>query len=191
MAASTSEQTPLRASAAAAGLARRMWRAARLEGALYEEVEADPAATRQALAVVLLSALATGVGAIGNSGLRGVALHVGADVALWVAWAALTLWIGTRLLPTPHTRADLGQLLRTLGFATAPGALRILAIVPPLGAAAFTVAGLWTLAATVVALRQALDYRSTARAAAVCAIGLPVYALGQIVSLLLLGPWPL
>jgi hypothetical protein len=67
----------------------------------------------------------------------------------------------------------------------------VFAVFPPLAFATFTVCGLWILAAMVVALRQALDYESTARAAAVCAIGLPLYALGQMLSLLLLGPWPL
>lgn len=168
-----------------------MLRAARLESALYEEVEADRGATGQAFAVVLASALATGVGALENSGVRGILWHTALDVALWYAWAAVTLWIGTRLLPAPETSADLGELLRTLGFACAPGVLRVLALFPPAAFAVFTVCGLWMLVAMVVALRQALDYRSTARAAAVAAIGLPVYALGQIVSLLLLGPWPL
>jgi formate hydrogenlyase subunit 4 len=41
-----------------------------------------------------------------------------------------------------------------------------------------------------VAVRQALDYRSTLRAIAVCAIGFPLYALALIASVLFLGPWP-
>jgi hypothetical protein len=186
MAASTTDEP-----ARGRGLAARMLRAALLQAALYEEVEADRGATSQAFAVVVLAALATGIGALGNSGAPGLLWHTLLDVALWYVWAWVTLWIGTRLLPTPETRADLGELLRTLGFACAPGALRVLAVYPPFAFAAFTLCGLWMLAAMVVALRQALDYESTARAAAVCAIGLPVYALGQILSLLLLGPWPL
>jgi hypothetical protein len=173
------------------GLAPRMLRAARLDASLYEEVEADRGATPQAFAVVVLAGLATGIGALGNSGAAGLLWHTLLDVALWYGWAGLTLWIGTRLLPTPATRADLGELLRTLGFACAPGILRVVGIFPPLAFAAFTLCGLWMLVAMVVALRQALDYDSTARAAAVCAIGLPLYAVGQVVSLLLLGPWPL
>jgi hypothetical protein len=47
------------------------------------------------------------------------------------------------------------------------------------------------LVAMVVAVRQALDYTSTWRAIAVCAIGFPVYALGTMASILLLGPWPI
>jgi hypothetical protein len=168
-----------------------MLRAALLRADLYEEVEADRSATPQAFAVVVLSALATGIGALGNSGASGILWHTAVDVAAWYVWAAVAYAIGTRLLPAPETRADLGELLRTLGFASAPGILRVGALIEPLAFALFTVSTLWMLVAMVIAVRQALDYRSTARAAAVCAIGFPVYAVGQLLSVLVLGPWPL
>ena len=172
-------------------LARRMVRAALLRSDLYEEVEADRGATGQAFAVVVLAAVATGIGALGNSGVPGILWHTLVDVAGWYAWAWTTCQIGTRLLPTSETRADVGELLRTLGFASAPGVLRIGALLEGAAFAIFTVCTLWMLVAMVVAVRQALDYRSTARALAVCAIGLPVYALPQMLSVLVLGPWPL
>jgi hypothetical protein len=171
--------------------AKRMLRAALLRADLYEEVEADRGATGQAFAVVVLSAVATGLGALENSGPGGLFWHTVIDVVGWYVWAWLTYMIGTRLLPTPETRADVGQLLRTLGFASAPGVLRIAALIDPLAFAVFTVATLWMLVAMVVAVRQALDYTSTGRAVAVCAIGFPIYALGQMLSILALGPWPL
>ena len=172
-------------------IARRMLRAALLDAAIYEEVEADRGATWQALGVVLLASVATGIGALRNSGVTGILWHPLVDVATWYAWAWVTYWIGTRLLPTPETQADLGELLRTLGFACAPGVLRFAALLEPVAFWVFTLSALWMLVATVVAVRQALDYRSTWRAVAVCAIGFPIYALGQLVSVLVLGPWPL
>jgi hypothetical protein len=172
-------------------LARRMVRAALLRSDLYEEVEADRGATGQAFAVVVLAAVATGVGALHNSGATGILWHTLVDVAGWYAWAWTTCLIGTRLLPTSETRADLGELLRTLGFASAPGVLRIGALLDEAAFALFTLSTLWMLVAMVVAVRQALDYRSTARALAVCALGLPVYVLPQMISVLVLGPWPL
>jgi hypothetical protein len=174
-----------------AQLASRMLRASLLRSELYEEVEADRGATGQAFVVVVLAAVATGIGAIGNSGPSGILWHTLVDVAGWYAWAWTTCWIGTRLLPTSATRADLGELLRTLGFASAPGVLRIGALQADVAFVLFAVCTLWMLIAMVVAVRQALDYRSTGRALAVCAIGLPVYALPQMLSVLVLGPWPL
>jgi hypothetical protein len=167
-----------------------MLRAGLLDRELYEEVEADRGATPQALAVVVLSALGAGVGSIENGGVPGIFWSAVAALAGWWIWAWVTWAIGTRLLPTPQTAADRGELLRTIGFSSAPGVLRVLALISPLAGPVFLICGVWMLVCMVVAVRQALDYESSVRAIAVCAIGFPVYALILVVSLLLLGPWP-
>lgn len=151
----------------------RLTGAALLNSAVYEEVEADRAATRQAMGVVALSSLAAGVGALGLTSAR-VAALAGVSLlafAVWGIWALLTLQIGTRILPSPRTQADVGQLLRTIGFATAPGILRVAGIIPGMTTAVFVLTAIWMLMAMIVAIRQALDYTSTARAFAVCALG--------------------
>jgi hypothetical protein len=112
-----------------ATFAERVIGAARLNVATYEEVEADEKATAQALAVVVLSSVASGIGAAGL-GSGGVIVYTIAAMIGWVAWAALTYVIGTQLLPEPQTRANLGELLRTIGFAGAPGLFRIFSIIP-------------------------------------------------------------
>jgi hypothetical protein len=168
----------------------RMLRAALLQPHIYEEVEADVGANRQALVVVVLSGAAVGVGGIANSGVQGILIQALVAVAGWWIWAYATYFIGAKLLPTAHTEADPGQLLRTIGFSGAPGILRIGMIVPVLAFPIFVVGTLWELVAMVVAVRQALDYHSTLRAIAVCVIGFPVYALALIASVLFLGPWP-
>ena len=160
----------------------RILRAARLDSDLYEEVEADTGALGQATAVVVLSSVAAGIGAIGaGGGLRGLGMGTVLALLAWYVWAVVTWLIGTRILPEPQTRADLGEMLRTIGFASAPGLIRALAIISPLSEIVGLVALIWTLAAMVVAVRQALDYRSTPRAVAVCVIGLiaqvPLWAL--------------
>ena len=188
------EPTVPEALPAAAGwsaLPRRMVGAALLHVDTYEEVEADRSATLQAFAVVVLAALAAGVGGIANHGPMGVFWHTVSRVVLWAVWAWVTCIIGTRLLPTEATRSDWGELLRTIGFSSAPGVLHLFGMFEPITAAVFTVCGIWTLVAMVVAVRQALDYDSTWRAIAVCAIGFPVYAIGTMISILLLGPWPI
>jgi hypothetical protein len=144
-----------------------------LNPAVYEEVEADRAATMQAIAIVALSSLAAGVGALGLAEARmttlaGISLLA---FAVWGVWAFLILQLGARLFPSPGTQADMGQLLRTIGFATAPGILRVAAVIPGMTSAVFAATAVWMLAAMIVAIRQALDYTSTARAFAVCALG--------------------
>ena len=152
-------------------LIARMVRAARLDVRLYEEVEADTSATGQALSVVLLSSLAAGIGAVGGGMPGGLLMNMVAALAGWVIWAWLTYVIGTRLLAGPQTEADVGQLLRTTGFSSAPGVIRVAGILPSAGTLIFSIAAVWMLVAMVIAIRQALDYESTGRAVVVCLIG--------------------
>jgi hypothetical protein len=172
-------------------LLRRSVGAALLDAQVYEEVEADRSANVQAATVVVLSSVAAGVGSIANHGASGVVWYTAAALVAWYLWAAFACWIGTRLLPGPDTHADVGELLRTIGFSSAPGVLRILALVAPIAWIVFVACTVWMLVAMVVAVRQALDYESTGRAIAVCAIGFPFYAVALALSLFLLGPWPI
>lgn len=162
----------------------RMVRAAKLDANLYEEVEADTGAMGQATAVVVLSAVAAGVG---TGRLGGVLLGSVAALVSWYVWAYLTYWIGTRLLPERETRATLGELLRTIGFASSPGLLRVVGVIPGLRGLVFLVAAIWMLVAMIIAVRQALDYRSTRRAVGVCAIGWVVQMILIALALWLLG----
>jgi hypothetical protein len=148
----------------------RMAGAAKLEAGTYEEVEADRSATTQAMGVVLLSSLASGVGGLG-AGEEGFIGGLLSGLAGWILWAFLTWIIGTKVLPEPGTRSDMGELLRTIGFASSPGLLRALGWIPIVGGFITMAALVWMLVATVVAVRQALDYTSTGRAVLVCIIG--------------------
>ncbi len=150
---------------------QRVIGAAKLNVHIYEEVEADTKALGQAMGVVALSSVAAGIGAVGREGMPGLFGGLVGSLLGWLIWAGLTYFIGNRILPTPQTHADWGELLRTTGFAAAPGMIRILGIVPGLTGLVFFVAGVWMLAAFVVAVRQALDYTSTGRAVGVCLIG--------------------
>jgi hypothetical protein len=152
---------------------QRLLGAAALDVAIYEEVEADRTATGQAIAVVILSSVAAGIGSRGFGGASPgtmVLMTIGALLG-WAAWALVTLQIGGRLMPEPQTRVDMGELLRTIGFANTPGLLRVFGFIPSVSYPAFAIAAIWMLLAMVVAVRQALDYTSTSRAVIVCAIG--------------------
>lgn len=153
----------------------RMIRAMRLEPALYEEVEADRTATGQALGVVALSSLAAGIGGVGAGGLFGPLVAMASAMLGWAVWAGMIYLVGTKLLPEPTTQSDVGELLRTTGFAAAPGVLRVVGGIPVLGWAVSLIASVWMLVAFVIAVRQALDYSSTGRAVLVCAIGMIAY----------------
>ena len=158
-----------------ANLTERMIGAAMLNVATYEEVEADNDATPQAMVVVVLSSLAAGVGGLSLGGVKGLLAGLIGSLIGWAVWAAVIFVVGTKLLPEPQTRSDIGELLRTIGFAQSPGVLRILGIIPLFGWMISIAASLWMLVTTVIAVRQALDYKSTGRAVAVCLIGFVAY----------------
>jgi hypothetical protein len=162
----------------------RLMRAVVRDPTLYEEVEHDRAATLQAGLVVLLASAAAGVGAGGWHGVSPETFVLFSIIAMvsWLTWAVITLEIGRRLMPQPQTRASYGELIRTLGFAAAPGLSQIFAAFPVVTGVVFVLAALWMLAAMVIAVRQALDYTSTARALAVCGLG---WALAIVVSITL------
>jgi len=165
-----------------ANFVNRVIRAAKLDPNLYEEVEADKTAMGQAMGVVVLSSVAAGIGMIALYGVVGViTVTIGALIG-WFVWAGLTYLIGTKLLPEPQTRSDLGELLRTIGFSSSPGLIRVLGIIPVLKGIVFFAASIWMLVAMVIAVRQALDYTSTRRAVLVCFIGWII----QVLILLLL-----
>src|SRR5205823_2451248 len=113
---------------------QRLIGAAALDAAIYEEVEADQTATTQALAVVVLSSLAAGIGArgLGEYTIATVAFFSMVALLAWAAWALVVFEIGTRLLPEADTRSDVGELLRTIGFSTTPGLMRVLGVLPGL-----------------------------------------------------------
>ena len=168
----------------------RIIRAAKLDVSLYEEVKADTTALGQAMAVVVLSSIAAGVGTITIGGPAVIiVITIGTILALigWYIWAYLTYFIGTKILPEPQTKANHGQLLRTVGFSSSPGLTRILCIIPGLTGIVLIVASIWMLIAMVIAVRQALDYRSTLRAVAVCIIGWIVQSLFSVLLFFVIG----
>jgi len=151
-------------------LTDRIIRAVKLDPGLYEEVEADRTAMGQAMGVVVLSSVAAGIGGM-TRGPGWIILGTIMALISWYIWAYLTYLIGTKLLPEPQTSADPGELLRTIGFSSAPGLIRILGIIPPLQGIVFFAASVWMLVAMVIAVKSALDYRSTMRAVGVCLAG--------------------
>jgi hypothetical protein len=164
--------------------------AAMLDRSMYEGIEADRSITGQAAAAVLLSSLAGGFGAGGwfTGDVRMFATVSALALVTWVAWAMLMHQIGTRILPEPQTRATLGELLRTVGFAAAPGLFYVFAAFPVVTIPVFLVTIVWMFAAMVIGARHALDYTSSWRALAVCGVAFSLVLGIAFVMGVLFGP---
>lgn len=161
-----------------------------LDHSMYEGIEADRSITGQAALVVLLSSLAAGLGAGGwfTGDVRMMLTMSVIALIAWIAWAVMIHQIGTHVLPSPETRATLGELLRTVGFAAAPGLILIFAIFPVVTVPVFVVGVAWMFAAMVIGVRHALDYRSTGRALAVCGLAFLLAVIVAFVMGVFLGP---
>lgn len=160
----------------AGAMVDRMVGAAFLSVDAYEEVEHDADATLQAAGVVAMVAVA---GAIGASplGLLGAGRAAVASLVGWLVWAGITYLVGDKLL---GGTATWGELLRTLGFAQAPGILLVLGIIPLLGTPIVFFVGLWMLVAAFIAIRQALDF-GNGKTVATVLLGWAAYMVLQVI----------
>jgi len=151
---------------------RRFIGALMLDASAYEDIESD---RRAGASAILVIALACAAGAfagksVSAAGAPGFAIAMAMMLGWWIVWAMLITAIGTRLLPEPQTRSNPSELLRSIGFAAAPGTFYALAAMPAAAMFVFVLVSLWMIAATVIAVRQALDYTTIWRAVAVCLI---------------------
>jgi len=145
-----------------------------LDSSTFEEIEADRHAAMQSVTVVLLVCLAGGFAALGLglAGVAGFATGTVISLGAWLVWAAAVTTVGTVVLPERKTKSDLTEVLRVLGFAAAPAVFIAFAAMKAVAAPMLVLVTIWTIAAAVLGVRQALDYRSTSRAIAVCVIAL-------------------
>ena len=140
-------------------LFNRIYRAIKIDVELYEEVERDKSATFQAGLVVVLSSMAAGVGAL-QLGASNFILAPIFSLISWYVWAYIIYFVGVKLFPEKNTKSDHGELLRTIGFSSAPGLIRVFGVTPDLMTVTFIGSAFWMLACMVVAVKSALDYDS-------------------------------
>lgn len=143
-----------------------------LDAAAYENIEADRSSAMQSVLIVAAVCAAGGVAALGLGTVSVAAFITGTVLSLgaWLVWVSVLATVGTVTLPEPQTKSDVRELLRVLGFAAAPGVFAALAAIRPAAPVVLLMVGLWMIAAAVLGLRQALDYRSLSRAVLVCVV---------------------
>ena len=163
----------------------RVFRAIKIDVDLYEEVERDKSATFQAGLVVVLSSRAAGVGAL-QLGASNFLIAPVLSLISWYVWAYIIYFVGVKLFPDKNTKSDHGELLRTIGFSSAPGLIRIFGITPDLMTVTFIGSAFWMLACMVVGVRAALDYTSLWRALGVVIVSWIFQAILLLIILTLM-----
>ena len=164
-------------------LVQRIVGVLKLNVATYEDIEHDQNAMGQAAIVVLGAAILGGIG----SGFWGLIIGDGfssrffggviTTLISWPIWSALTYFVGTKLF---DGKADLGEMLRVIGFAQAPQAF---GVIPCLG---WLVGLIWATVTGFVAVRQGLDIDNM-RAALTIVVGFFGYIIVYVTLLWLLG----
>jgi Yip1-like protein len=148
--------------------------AAKLDANTFEDIERDPTAISQAVGVIALAAVSTGIGNVWYGGLTGIIFGVFTSLIGYAVWAVIVWLVGTKVMPDPATKADFQETFRVIGFAAAPGLLGFVTIIPLLGWLLMICIWLWQIAAMVIAVKQVLDYTDTFKAVVVVIIGFVV-----------------
>jgi hypothetical protein len=150
----------------------RMLRVLTFDRSVYEEVEHDPAGTRQAGLVVVFVAACAALGTV-LLGFWHPGVILGAVLAAlirWLLWSGLDYLIGRALfrkvIPPEH-------LVRALGYSQTPQVLAVLAFVPVVGDWVVVASRLLTLVAGNLAIGHALGL-PLSRALALRVVGFAV-----------------
>jgi hypothetical protein len=164
----------------------RLYRAAKLDVKFYDDVVADTGAMFQSMMAVFVYSMASAYGTFARAGVAGINFGMITTLFAWYVWAFSNYFIGARLLSKSPVSVDRKSVLRALGFASSPGLLRLLGLLPEVSGITLVISSIWMIAAAAVALKQALNFESTTRAVVVCVIGWAISTIAQLLVLSLL-----
>lgn len=157
----------------------RLFRAAKLNTDLYQEVISDAGTMFQAMMAVFVYSASTAYGGFARAGVAGINFAMITTLIGWYIWAFSTYFIGTRLLSEDDIRTDRKAVLRAMGFATAPGLFRLAGLIPDMAGISFIISSIWIIAAAVLAVKLVLNFKSIYRAAGACILGLIISIIFQ------------
>ena len=156
----------------------RMFRAAKLDASLYEEIRFDTTANVQAFLVVIIVSLATGIGAgiagifqwAGEWSIWLLLVFVVSSIVSWILLSFLISLVGTRLIKHGQAPVTFKIILRSIGFSTSPLLLGFFLFIPTIGGYLWFVTLIWALIAEVGAVRQVMAFNAN-RAVINCLVG--------------------
>ncbi len=149
----------------------------KLDVSTFEEIEADSNATSQAIIIVAIVSLLSGIGSGVQASMRDANIIIAFFSTLiwafvgWALWAWVTWFVGTQLF---GGKATIDEMLRVIGFAYSP---QFLSIIPCVGG---IIGGIWSLIAGFIAIRQGLDLDNV-KALFTIVIGFVIFIIGQII----------
>ena len=164
----------------------RIFRAAKLDRTLYQEAVDDPKFFGQAIITVIAYSSFSGIGGFGLAGGSGINIGMASTLIAWYVWAFTTYFIGAKFFRESDEPVERKAVYRAMGFATAPGLLRIFGLVPSIGSLIVLLVSIWVIVASVIAVKEVFNYSSNWRALGVCLVALVASIFVQIMLLVIL-----
>jgi predicted secreted protein len=164
----------------------RMLRAIKLDQGLFEEIAGDPSVQPQSVWAVAIYAMATSFGFFSTLGGTAVNIALITTMLAWYVWAFSIFYIGSRLFREDSEGTDRKTVMRVVAFASAPGLIRLLGIIPKTTIVLMVVSSIWMLVAAVTGLKQVFSRTATAKIAIVTVVTWLVASLFQSIMIVTL-----
>ncbi|MBN1659367.1 MAG: YIP1 family protein [Anaerolineae bacterium] len=136
----------------------RILRAIRLDPNVYREIAEDENAMGEAAIIVIVVTLLSALGSAFAAESFFVSLIVSwlmSVIVGWIGWAVLTYFIGAKLF---GGRSSIPEMMRVLGYASAPQLLGVLGFIPCLGWLASLIGAILALIAGIIAVRESMEF---------------------------------
>ena len=168
----------------------RIVRAIRLDWTVFREIAQDREAMKEAAIIVLVVTFLAALG--GTGGLLMAQVDAGTAILGffvnwfvngiligWIGWAILTYFVGAVLF---KGQTDVQEMMRVLGYASAPRLLGLLGFIPCVGWL-FVIAG-WVLSliAGIIAIREAMDFDTRNAIITVVISWIAAFAIALIIN---------
>lgn len=145
----------------------RLFRVIKLDQSMFMEIASDPTLQPQSVWAVAIFAMATSFGLFSSAGGTTVNIVLITTVLAWYVWAFSVFYIGSRVFRGEAAPVDRKAVMRVVAFASAPGLIRLLGLIPKSFVVLLLISSLWILIAAVMGLKKVFVHTRTGRIAAV------------------------
>lgn len=137
---------------------------------VFEDLATHPQGMEQAMGLVFLLGLATGIPSVFRFGVSGLVAHCIFYPLGWFVWSSLIYWVGCKWLAERQVRVAFKDVLVAMALAGSPALFRVLGIIPGLNGLVNFVVSLWMFWLLLIAVHSLLQSASWTRTVAVCVL---------------------
>ena len=98
----------------------------------------------------------------------------------WFIWSLLIFVIGVKVFPEKETKVNFKKILIGVGYAHAPGILRILGFIPEMVIPIVLITQFWIFASLIIATKEMLNFKSNIKSLGVVLIAFLIIAIVSV-----------